>query len=619
GWSTAGRDGQVRKGLENIWRGGGAPQMQLICHSSGTAIDELAIYPWAFTEQEVANDYSRFFPDSVERLVKLAPITVKPQYDHYRQRLEVGVRALPRGDREPDMIRLTVGTGAALIPGAVVEAALPHNGRTNVVMAVPLDFDTPYVVRAETFIEGAAVATVDDTFTRVKPEWWRNTLGKGLDVPAPWSPVTVAADGVIGVWGRTLKLAAGGLPAAITSAGAELLEGALRLHGELADGTAITLTGTAAPAMINSAPDRVQWCGKLIGGGVAADIEGELEYDGLIRLKLTLQQAGGEVQLRRLDLDVPLNAAHATQVLANGGGSNFRASWDARLVPAGEGCVWNGRAAINNKAVTTGHFLPVVWLGDDCRGLCFFGENDRGWTPNPGAAAQEIWREGGVVTYRMRLVSQPVTLESAREIELFIHPTPTKPLPEHWRAFNRGAPPVPNYEGIDAFISPTLTVPAGLPSHIGITFGLEPHSWEDVAANSEALRKRAGAPGSPRLFYIDYSWPRLGPSMAEFTRAGLFARGRMTWTAEVEDYMVWIINEYIRRDLIDGIYIDDTSLGSTTMTNSTAYRLADGTIQPGFNTMGFRRFLQRVWSLYAAQGKRARIIPHMTYCYEIPA
>ena len=138
---------------------------------------------------------------------------------------------------------------------------------------------------------------------------------------------------------------------------------------------------------------------------MAADIEGELEYDGLIRLRLTLRQAGAAVALQRLDLDVPLSAAHATQVLANGGGSNFRASWDARLVPAGDGCVWNSREAIKHKAVTIGHFLPVILRGDDWRGLSFFGENDRGWTPDPETAAR--------VNVKMRLwfiaypISQP--------------------------------------------------------------------------------------------------------------------------------------------------------------------------------------------------------------------
>jgi hypothetical protein len=47
--------------------------------------------------------------------------------------------------------------------------------------------------------------------------------------------------------------------------------------------------------------------------------------------------------------------------------------------------------------------------------------------------------------------------------------------------------------------------------------------------------------------------------------------------------------------------------------------MPDGATQPGFNTMGFRRFLQRVWVLFEQYGKQPHIVPHMTYCFEIPA
>jgi hypothetical protein len=92
----------------------------------------------------------------------------------------------------------------------------------------------------------------------------------------------------------------------------------------------------------------------------------------------------------------------------------------------------------------------------------------------------------------------------------------------------------------------------------------------------------------------------------------------------VEDYYVWIVNEYLRRGLIDGLYIDDVSLGRSLRLDAGAYEWVNpetGQTQRrfGFNTMGFRRFLERVYKLMVLQGKPPRLCPHMTWCFELPA
>ena len=79
------------------------------------------------------------------------------------------------------------------------------------------------------------------------------------------------------------------------------------------------------------------------------------------------------------------------------------------------------------------------------------------------------------------------------------------------------------------------------------------------------------------------------------------------------------MNEYFKRGLLDGVYIDDTSLEWTWQLHSKAYLMDNGKMQPGYSTMGFRRFLQRMWVLADQAGKPPRIVPHMTWCFEIPA
>jgi hypothetical protein len=388
----------------------------------------------------------------------------------------------------------------------------------------------------------------------------------------------------------------------------------------------------------------MEWTSRLRGGSIRADVKGSIEYDGMMTFSVTLADEAGSSAgrltasdtgaqetarpahadaptLDRLVVDVPFQPAVGSQLIVNGGGQNFRGAWDVRFVPAGEGRVWNSQTGkpSMHKAVARGSFCPVVWIGDDERGLCFFGENDKGWTPGTNAPAQEIRRENGAVVYRMNVVSQPVKLDKTRTFTFVVHPTPTKPLPKGWRAYNRGGADGrwASLEGIDACISPTLTAPSNATTHLGMTFVMEPPSWEDAKHNGEILRERAGK-NNPRLFYMDCSWPQMGPSMNEY-KSALWSCGKLLWTREVEDYMTWIVNEYIRRDIIDGLYIDDTSLGANTMSFGTAYALDDGKMQPGFNSLGFRRFLKRVRVLFQQAGKTPMILPHMTYCFEIPA
>jgi hypothetical protein len=422
------------------------------------------------------------------------------------------------------------------------------------------------------------------------------------------------------VWGRRLDVSAGGLPAALSAAGAEVLAGPVRVRGRV-NGAEVTL----APAEAKTgevAPERAEWTGVLQAPSLRAAVRGTLEYDGLAGFTVALTPNGAAAaDVESLVVEFPLRAEVARQLIVNGGGHNFRAAWDVRLLPAGTGSVWNSRTSKPDlqKGVAVGHFCPVIWIGDDARGLCFFGENDRGWTPDPERAAQEFVREGDTVVYRMNVITRPLRLETPREFAFFLHPTPTKPFPRGWRAWNRHEPgkPLANYEVIDAFAGRALTAPADKPS-ADLSFALEPESWEAAAGHATWLREKFGKE-NPVLMYIDYSWPKLGPTMDDYRHSLWAGTGRMAWGREVEDYFVYTMNEYLKRGLLDGLYIDDVSLGSTRALYSTAYRLDNGEVQPGFSSLGFRRFLQRMWVLAEQQGKRPIAVPHMTWCFEVPA
>jgi hypothetical protein len=184
------------------------------------------------------------------------------------------------------------------------------------------------------------------------------------------------------------------------------------------------------------------------------------EIDGCMKVELTLlppedrsQKSGARSQngtlntehrtLNALVLDIPLKDEMAplwhactTALRVNPMGET----------PAGQGVVWDSRKFPNGDWI--GNFTPYIWLGGMERGLCVFGNNDRGWALNWNdkkefSPCQELIRTNGILTLRLNLVQKPIDLaaEAAasnaapRTIVLGFMASPGKPIPyKEWRS-----------------------------------------------------------------------------------------------------------------------------------------------------------------------------------------
>jgi hypothetical protein len=351
-----------------------------------------------------------------------------------------------------------------------------------------------------------------------------------------------------------------------------------------------------------------------------------MEFDGLITCAITLKPAAGaETTVEDLDIDFPMAPAAATQMLANGGGNDFRVSWIAKYVPAlrqgsgqaGEGSVWNsldkpypafGRA----HGVT--NFMPHVWVGADDVGLYFGGENDKGWTVDGPKPAQEILRQDKAVVFRMNVIREPTAIPAAgRRFHFVLLPTPAKPEPPDWRyqmlAGGVGFGSCDTFGGFDMKTDPADPNP-------GDCFRLEPRSWGHAEKQAPQCRAKWGR----CILYSDASWPGFGPSFRDWNHDLHAGTGRPPYFQEQEDYMVWAVNEFLKRGLIDGVYWDDVSVGYTYSLASTAYEYAgsENGRRVGFTALAQRRLNMRLWRLFEAAGKEPGIWAHMTVCYEVP-
>lgn len=596
---------------------------QLVFHASPTLIDELRIYPWTLSPEEAWNAYARYLPDAAQRLAVLPPIKVDFEYQAHnwdnRKRLRVHLSCLPSGGIAPATAQLTLRQGDA---SRFADKAVPldENGRATVVVEQAFDFGE-YAVQVASFgKEGQALERLDTTYARIKPVWHGNALGKARTVPAPWEPMVVS-ERTVRVWGREVTIGPGGLPEAIKTLGRTLTAAPATLSATVG-GKAVSFT-PGAVRITEAEKDRVAWESTLTGGSVAARVSAWMEYDGLVYYTVRLV-APEPVEVEALDVSFPLAGREVSQLIGNTGGGNFRASWDIRMLAKEEGSIWSSlkcRPKIQ-RGVKFGNFFPQIWVGGDDIGLSFSGDNDRGWTPDDKTPAQEVVRRGETVEFQMHVIRKPVTVEKERVFSFILLPTPAKPEPQGWRGWNRMARGTPNasYDVIDDFNGFPLKADPDNPQ--ALNFAIEPASWEAAAKQHKSLTDKFGAE-NPVFIYIDYSWPRPGESFADWNHDLWAGTGRIAWLPEFEDYMVWAMNEYLERGLIDGIYIDDTSMGRTYSLQSTAYPI-DWDLpdlpkrRVGFNTMGARRFCQRMWKLFRAKGKEPHILPHMTYCFELP-
>jgi hypothetical protein len=96
--------------------------------------------------------------------------------------------------------------------------------------------------------------------------------------------------------------------------------------------------------------------------------------------------------------------------------------------------VWDGTKAPRNSIINS--YVPYIWLGAEERGLCVFGENDRGWTTAAGVPCQELVRQNDVLELRLNLIAKPIVLDAPRRILIGMQSTPTKPMPKGWRMWS---------------------------------------------------------------------------------------------------------------------------------------------------------------------------------------
>ena len=515
-------------------------------------------------------------------------------------------------------------------------------------------------------LDGVKTEPVVGAFVRRVFPWEGNRIGQSDILIPPFTPIKVAGNKVATIL-RTHTLGPAGLWSQVESQGTPLLKGPMRLEVTAggksvpATGPALTFTEKKETHAVAGGP----WAPRPLSGRGAPP-------GGLVGvMKWARQIDPAKAPVDAVTLTIPLDNALCPLMHACTDGIRFNY---AGAVPAGEGPVWESTKAARNSLL--GNYVPYLWVGEEERGLCVFGENDRGWVTDPKVPCQELVRRGDTLDLVLRLVAKPAVLDTPRSITLGFQATPVKPMPPDWRTWIFGAWRAQGIPGVSRYIAflgscwywgtetPCLD---WYPRNADMTYlrkladirrtgevdtayfeeWLKGFEQEYAAAKTPEARKQVETAFRNHTFaavrtmkskppYVNFYFngrgvrfdtPEGQTFLDEWYREAFAKRD---WShgdgvaydldpvASFRDYALHYIKE-MAGIVLDSVYWDDLYLQSNFDTVGTeAYETASGHIQPSMGLWNMREFVKRTGRMYVEMGRPVQNIVHMTNAAIVP-
>ena len=496
-------------------------------------------------------------------------------------------------------------------------------------------------------------APIVKEFERHLFPWENSKLGMTTKVYAPFKPITMQ-DKVLSTVLKTHILNDQGLLDQITAQSAQTgvsraLLARPMIYTAIVNGKTVAVT--ASPLRIVLAQENmVKTESEINAGGVRVVSHNTWDYDGTVRVDLTIQPTAGK-RLDKLDLVIPFDGNVVTMVDAYAD----RRGPVAHYLPTKNGVIWD--ATIDAYSEYPRTFCPYVFLGSPVRGLCWFAENDKGWSRDTSKPNMELTREGSQVVLRIHLVNKPSALPEPSTLTYGMLAAPIKPRldeghgPNWWR-----------YRYIkDGYSLLSTDIVWG---SLGICGGVYPAgrdltAWDIMKQSrkdgwTEADMKKATdslvkyfAPYGQNEVDILIAHLRSGIANAANSKKPIFYYNRSSYQA-CEEFQTfkdeWDCSDYrsvdkgIGRDEItivptpsyidyalywykvsfdradnQGVYWDNWGYKLTWNTEMTqAYLKNDGTVMPGTGVWELRELAKRTFQMMNELGMAPITWPHMT-------
>jgi hypothetical protein len=408
----------------------------------------------------------------------------------------------------------------------------------------------------------------------------------------------------------------------------------------------------AQPRLVKQQPGAIETEGEGRGGGWTMTTSTRTEFDGFMKLQ-TRFDGPTNSEVRDLRIRFPLKFADEQLFGFYTGEHWFRAAHDFRILPrAGtskaekDGAERHPTAEVEGRTdlravhgggqpdqdeivfasnrTGRGHprdwagkvsFLPYVTIGDDWRSFCWFSENDRNWTQSWTNPAVTISRGGGLTTLNLNIIQSARRLKEPLSYTFGLQATPIRPLEPDFRAVQSKF----SFSQVCGFNGYYMQAP--FEGHF--SFRLSPKDLDWTYPTDLAKQYRAQHRG-PLMIYFDRTWQRAPEDAQEYNRDWRGWGDAVRYTKPVRDCYAWYINEWLRRGLMDGMYIDDAwidptkSLWHLDPKDDLSYRKDTGKAEDfsdrewGFEFFDYREMLKRIRWLYLDNHVKPLIVTHVT-------
>jgi hypothetical protein len=493
--------------------------------------------------------------------------------------------------------------------------------------------------------EGVPEGELVQPFERTRYEWEHLGLGTTRKVYPPFTPIRIQGKEVSTVL-REHTMNDCGLWEQVVAKDAPLLAEPMRFAATV-DGAPVELRGRGL-RFTEQAEDRAVAEAGFSGGAVSAEIRSTWDYDGMMRVDMTLAPTGGKT-VDALTLEIPLRGS-AARLFHAMGDSIRNTLYEA--VPAGQGVVWTSEKV--GVSDFPPNFCTYIFVGNPVRGLCWFAENDRGWSWDPQKPNLDLVRKGNTVTLRVHLVNKPVVITQPRTITFGLQAAPVKPRLGDWRHawwrqnytvlggdlnwFGQGAYASIYPAGRDLKLweylhrGNTEQVSDDLINEV-IQYGMkyfEPHGMKDTYEAHVRYNMRSRY-GKKMILYYNRASFQAAPEFQTFQDEWCLTDYRTVGPGDsIGEIKVVPTDSYIDQCLYwygkafdiagsVGVYWDNLYFAASYNRMTTAaYEREDGSIMPSTGVWGLRELAKRTFQYMNERGMAPITMAHMTSASMLP-
>ncbi len=327
---------------------------------------------------------------------KPVPMEAKPLYLSGKINVKLNLALLGITTQDNAVLCLVSPQGKELV-------RLPVNGDN---LALPFDSAQPkgnYVVKAVS-AAGKELASIMLDYPGLGS--WHTATYKPDVVLPPFTPLqSNEKEGAYFLWGRTYRYGNAHFPRQITSQEESLLSAPVQL---IANGKPLGEKATTAD--FKATPTTATFTTSSTDALCEMTSHAEVHYDGVTyhRVHIAAHSALNDLHL---ELPIPPDQMRFLHAAIGGG--------------------WGRKQTITIPDGTTAFaFFPIMWIGMQERGLCFFTQHHHGWTGD-NKSVMVVEKSNGKALLRINL-RKLLKEGEAFEFEFGLQATPIRPLPKDY-------------------------------------------------------------------------------------------------------------------------------------------------------------------------------------------